>query len=542
MSANGWFPRSAPLIAVVATVVAAASAFAGGIDEARVRKAARVPEVKIAFGVHQSEGGKFTFDDEAPAPPREAVDPEALAAKEMKGLDDAERWLKIANEYAHRGDAARATESARRAIAVFGSLPADQRSDRSLSGLVSAVGLLPKSAETARVVDLAEADPAAGWRTKRLCGEFLLGRCIAAVLGRELGSLAEFRAWATSLAPETTVPKEAVALLDRSVACFDRAVELASAGREAGRTPEEAAEALQARTLLRLVESSIRVTTRDAERAGAAFRGMMQDVQRAAELLPDEPESVTASAFFAFDPTASGPRPTSADDLPEELRAKYTAARARLEVLAKSADRGVAARAIHGLAILRLASSRKPWEPETQTAVEELVRKAVATDPALDCAWFCVAGVMKHGERWDELAKWCEDRAKTRDSLRLRRIWAVAEAKRGAWDASEKQWRAALGIAPGDVCARIGAAVTLARRAATKAELDEAGAILAAVRAKDEASLVYSTPLWFGWMEATIVQTALAGDIATAESAAKTVLEVDPENPVAGEVLAAIGR
>ncbi len=531
------------MIAVVATVaMATSSALAGDVDEARVRKAARVPEVKIAFGVHQSDGGRFTFDDGAPPPPREPVDPEALASKELTGVDDGERWLRIAGEYAHRGDRTKTADAAKRALAAFGKVPADQRTDRSLAGLLSAVSLLPASAESDRVVDLVESDPAAGWRTKRHCGELLVRRCVSAVAGKEIDDPGELRAWASSLGPDTTVSKDAVALLDRAMGCLDRAVALAGAGPKAGRTPDEAAEALLARAPLRLVESSIRGAAKDGERAAAAFRGMMQDVQRAAELLPDEPESVTASAFFAFDPTAPGPRPTSVDDLPEELRAKYAAARARLEVLAKSADRGVAARAIHGLSILTLASSRKPWEPETQKAVEELVRKAVATDPSLDCAWFCVAGVMKQGERWDELVKWCEDRAKTRDNLRLRRIWAVAEAKRGAWDASEKQWRAALGFAPDDVCARIGAAVTLARRAATKAELDEAGAILAAVRAKDEASLVYSTPLWFGWMEATIVQAALAGDLAAAESAAKTVLEVDPENPVAGEVLPAIGR
>jgi tetratricopeptide (TPR) repeat protein len=264
-----------------------------------------------------------------------------------------------------------------------------------------------------------------------------------------------------------------------------------------------------------------------------AVRGAVDDVLAVAAARPDVPEAVVAGVMLSPMADRGRPLPAAGPEPADAARAK--AAVEKLLALTKSPDRSLASRAWHGAALLRFGIVRDP------EAARASARHAVETDPAADRSWILGAGLLREGERWEDLCSWCEKWNAARDAPLARGTWAHAEWMRGDNAAAERRWRALLGDGPEDFRARLGIASCLLARGGAAA-LDEAEKMLTTAREKHPDAVSADRDAWSCWMEHSAVLAYLRGDREAAGSTARRILDAVPSSETAKAVLKSLGK
>jgi tetratricopeptide (TPR) repeat protein len=224
------------------------------------------------------------------------------------------------------------------------------------------------------------------------------------------------------------------------------------------------------------------------------------------------------------------------NSLPDGAQRSLHESVTRLENLGQDPDPRFAAGALEALGILQ-----GPILHEPQRCIASL-RRALALDPARVQAWETLAGTLAQAHAYAELLELCDDQAKRDDAPRNHLLLAKAYEKLRQWDNCEDQVRLAMREDDANFTASLALASLLLRRSdGDAAALADANNWLArseyllAKIPKDRRSqqqlieLTLSRSIYF----------ALSDDVATAREWASAVMQVDKENKVAREILAA---
>jgi tetratricopeptide (TPR) repeat protein len=259
---------------------------------------------------------------------------------------------------------------------------------------------------------------------------------------------------------------------------------------------------------------------------------------KAAEATPSDPRAITLFVAIGTSraPGDTRPGPGKPAELPAPARAVVENGLARLAKLAESEDDAVAARALEGIGAIGFLRADDPAK------VESTLRRAIAKDPSLRQAWTILVGIRLRAQRWDDLVGLLGEWLKTGETAEKRMFLAKAEERRGDGAAAEKQWRLALALDPKGYEPNLGLAAAILRNSKAGDDLEPVDDLFGAAGDTYRPESPEAARRWVELGLTKSVALGLAGDLDGAADAARRVLEFDPPNTAAKEVLAAIGR
>ena len=266
------------------------------------------------------------------------------------------------------------------------------------------------------------------------------------------------------------------------------------------------------------------------------------ELRRASELSPRDYHLLGNVALFELYSLSAqsgraGIQPEATfQTLPESAQRTLRHTLARLEDLAGDANRRLASGALEVLGILQ-----GPVLHEPHSALASLER-ALALDPTRGQAWELAAGTLARTGDYAGLLDLSEDRLRREDTLRSRLLLAKAYEKLRRWEEAEGEVLAALQKSPDDFTANLALTALLLRRSDDPETLAEAGTWLGrsdkALSRLTAAQKPRELLVEYSLLRA--VYLGLTDDVEGARQWTNSVLEVEPENPVAKEILAAM--
>ncbi len=227
----------------------------------------------------------------------------------------------------------------------------------------------------------------------------------------------------------------------------------------------------------------------------------------------------------------------SLDSLPDKSQRSIRGAMTQLENLGDDSDPHFAAGALEVLGVLQ-----GPVLHERRVCVANL-RRALALDPSREQAWDMLAGTLAQAQNYDDLLSVCTDEVRQRDIARSHLLLAKAFEKLKQWGNCEDELRIAVQQDENNFTATLAlGSLLLKQRQNDASVLSEANGWLA--RAE---SIIAKMPKAQRTQQQLIELTlsrsiyfALSGDVETARQWANAVIQVDKENLLAREILAAM--
>lgn len=512
------------LLVTAAALCAAARAGDPAVDRDRLRSAVILPRTGPHgwYFVTGSDGRIHEGGTE-----RGRIDVAELRRRLRGAAGDADLWLDLAGAHRELGDAAAERECRAKAIEILRRRAVEHPSDaRALAALAVPLYAAGDDLGAAEAVRDAERAKEHVWAAHAAAADLLFLQVASQTAGRRLAAIDDVAdAQREGDAPLPPARRES---LEAAAAKYDAAV----AGIDAAGARGRAA----ASVLLR--RSALRRECPPESPAGTSPEDPRRDVQRALELLGDDPFARTLLALEAAmsAPDADGMRHVAPfARLSEDARARVTDHLTRLDALAGAPDPATAARALQGVACVR-------WfvhgdGPATLRALEASVTK----DPQADGSWNALVFLYSGLRQWDGVVQVCEDWVLAGDAPEKRMVLSKALAALGRTDEAVAAWRAAHALDPKGFRTNVGLAAILLQQAE---DGDDLAPVAALLRTASEAMPPrtrepFATTLW-DLNDA--VRLGLSGDAAGAEAAARRILDRDGEFPPAREVLAAVGR
>jgi tetratricopeptide (TPR) repeat protein len=222
--------------------------------------------------------------------------------------------------------------------------------------------------------------------------------------------------------------------------------------------------------------------------------------------------------------------------LPDATQRSLRETIARLENLADDPDPKAASGALEVLGTLE-----GPVLRQTSRCVDTLQR-ALALDPARQRAWEILAGTLARTGRYDDLLAVCADHLRQENTSRAHILLAKAYEKLKQYDDAEEEVLEAIKLSDSDASATLSLAVLLLKRAQDEDTLGDADGWLSRC-----AQLLSATPpaqrnrqLIIDYTLTRGIYYALADDFDAARQWVQTVLQSDPGNESAKEILSAL--
>jgi tetratricopeptide (TPR) repeat protein len=502
----------------VAALCAAGSASAGPsgvVDRERLKKAVRTPEIHWNFSYNITPGDTGDEPDKHDAAP----DVTTLRAQ-LKGDDsDEDRWSALADAYRALGDEVHEKESIQKVLACR-KRRADAHADDgdALASLGDALFMAGDDKGADEAYLRATAAPHSAWKGWAAAGDMLVLRAFNGLAEKRFLDLGEAWAWMQSGSNPLVNSADAARRFADACDRYDKAVSLAPTDIEL--------------RMRRFAYRGLRALHPEAGAAAPTEVELLEDMRKVVELRPNEPRFIACGAMLeiALDPRGPAASGRPIDEHSESAQRRIDAALTKLDVLAKSDDRAVSARALEGTGVLQYTFQHDAVRAEAS------LRMSLAKRPQLRDARSLLLGILKSSERWDDIAKVCRDWLGTGETAFKRLLLASAEAHSGEFTTAEKDWRAALALDPKGFETNVGVAALVLRRAAGDAELKEARALLdSAPTPTDPDGIAIESHL-------NAVCLGLSGDIDAAEKAARGALARDEHDESAREILAALGR
>jgi tetratricopeptide (TPR) repeat protein len=522
-----------------------ARAAAPRFDAERLRSLAKLPmaNVEVGFNVFAEEG--FTFGGEPldlsklKPPAEKAVELRKL----LRGEDqDAERLYQLAGLYLKTG----ATNEARTALDQAGeyfrnrikAAPTNGWERAQLGQVLIALG---QSDEGEKLLQAGtELSPKDG-RCWGALGDWHAARAAAALSATNLEVMVQDGvSLRRSTAPpslSSTERERARRSYQEAKRCYDQAVAVAP----------DSIDAYTHRLTFRwlaaqLLEPALAETDQGSHGPLSAL-GMptaaLADLKRVAELTTNDVYAIAMAAFFdgLSDVSRHSPQQFMSEGgwsaLSESSRQYVRQAMSRLEKLAESTDRAVAAGARAAIGVLQLTIVHSTSEAESN------LRQAVALNPRAEKPWEALSLVLVSSDRWEDLVALGKERLKQKPSARICFMLAKAYERLGNRTETERQLRGGLELSPGDMSCRLGLVAlqlqqatedsTLAQIGQAMAELQKQGIWQAPVQQQMDFELLHG--LYF----------ALAGQREEAVHHFRRLLEVAPQNDTYTEALQAVG-
>lgn len=420
------FSRWLALAVLAAGWVAHAAAPASAPD--RWRRLARLPRVDIQVGLAYQPGRGFSLLAQTANPEREVAE----LRRAMQGRPtDAPRYLGIGRLHTRAGDVTNAVQAWRQAVRLYRqSEVADSENGALLTDFGEALHGAGQMEDAERTLRRAIQIAPHAWRGQALLGRLLADRALGALFG-QIAPAASGEALIEALkrSPPTPGAVETCRRLTREAReASDRAV---TAG------PDQA-EAYAIRALVCSTDHLMSALLRSLEGADsdplevhlASFTlDALPDLQRAAELSPNDTVALGTAAFYELFAAGLAQRGTRMEQLlpgaawaslPETHRRSLRAALARLEELGQGADPRSAASALEIRGALQALALNDLRGAETS------LRRATALEPTRELAWEVLFVCLIAADRWDELLPLAELRVKGQDTVRNRLLLAKA--------------------------------------------------------------------------------------------------------------------
>jgi tetratricopeptide (TPR) repeat protein len=501
-------------------------------DKDKLRQAVNLPSVSVCFGIgFNSENGALLMGEQPAAPPS----PEALLKTLTGKSGDAEVYEQLAESHGSRGQKKEAREASQKAVALYRQRLREQpQSGLAHARLGSALPdeQLPEAEALVRkAVQLAPADPDCWYALGQVLGSKALLVYFGAETRGDLGKLTQV------LARRRLSPQELASgaqLTREIIAAADKVVELAP----------NRVESYQRRCAARLwwqdLMPAMVAMTQHGQGQGFDYLKLLSspeylaDCRRMVEL---DPQSYHALGMLALAEVlvqkaggnislASGQNSKDKEHAQRAL-AEYTA---RLEKLTQSHDAKIAGGAWAVLGSVRFLQG-------DAKAAENHFRRVVVLQPANQYAWDFLLGLLAMTKSSD-LVPMNLERIKQRDDVYTRYLLAKSYAVFADNSHAEEAVRAALKHDAKDYRANLGLAALLLRRsdrsdtlAEAKVHLDRTGESLKTDDVRDRR---------LEWLLLCAIHQGISGQVDDARRTLRQVLEMDPNNATARDVLAGL--
>lgn len=534
------------LILAGACLLARAATPSGGSD--RLRQFVRLPQVSMSvefLGYTADEGFSVLLDAgecraELAKLEKEAGPPERAG----------ERLLRIAWLGRRLGAEAKARQALEEAITELRRrIEAEPENGLLLARLGEAVAQQGGRAEAESLLRRAAARAPQEAEVQLALGGFLLGRSISALMGTDalpantpamsvdlLGRVLERK----PLAAEVEQSRQ---WMDEAIVCFNTAVRLAPDHPDV-LTRRGICFSFQNYTkeILRLAES-IEEGTQEPDSvnvSGALFPvECARDFRRAAELDPQNPRRVTAAAMVELVRAAHEAKrqafgtPETWSLLPETVRIAVRGDLERLLNLGESPDPRLAALASTCAGMLQFMAMN-----DLRGAVISL-RRAVDLNPDHESAWEMLFAALVTQEKFAELLPLAEQRLKQADTARHRIILAKVLERLDRLDQARPHLETAMQQAPKEMLPNLCMAALLLKVSRDGDDLMPAVNFLAKAGHAMGPSPQRSNLVDLQTLRA--LYYALSGKAAMARQILTRLIELDPENDHAKEILSALG-
>lgn len=482
------------VFAFVALSLIAGRAPAGGLDKAKLRKLAKLPEVSVVVSVQFSSTLGFSFNGEKPDPLAEI----ARVRKQLKGdPSDAERYLRLGRLYAKAQLKKEEKQADAKAVALCRQQVREHPDDmRWLAQLGDALVSTGKEEEGEKLLRRAVKEAPNEWRGWLGLAKCVDGLALRALLGDEHFSL-HFHD-AKAVIPELLKRKptakqiaEMRRLWKEARRDYDRAVELAP------REIEPYFRRIASNWIRGMLEAGLRAVKGEKVDMMAAVitPECAAGMSRIARLTPDDPKKVGSAVFvellaYILNGKEAKGDPSAIEDffteqnrsvmerLPAEIRKSVRWGMERLEKLTKHSDKATAAIASELLAdvlmmIKQMNEGRTAFkmpsisesEEEDKTAkIVEHLRRAVDLDPTRDRAWDLLTMLLAEKKNPDEAITIARRRLAVKDNAHNRFYLAKVYADDGQFAKAGKELRAGLKSDSEDLDCRLGLIATMLKR------------------------------------------------------------------------------
>jgi tetratricopeptide (TPR) repeat protein len=458
----------------------------------------------------------------------------AKIQKELRGdAGDAERYARLGDLLDQAGDSEQSRKASKHAVALFRQrLQADPDNARLLAQLGRTLGDMDhyKEAEASLRQAVRRAD--GDWRCWTWLGEYLQHRAVAALFaGKDFGTRWIDGAALAQFITEGKIDRKGVhkaeALLKESLACFDKAVELAP----------NRSEVFYRRAVCHFVTALVRPAAHAALGGKVTVTSLTfpnspraaHDFHRAAQLNPGDPLVVgIAACYQLLVGTANGRQ------LSDKDRQRVVEHLARLKQLAGEPSPEVAAQALSFLAFLHL------FQLNDEDLAVKFYRQTLEIEPGNDSAWDMLTVLVVRSGRVDDAIRLCHERLKHKHTGHNFFLLAKAHAEKREWPQAEAALRAGLKIEPEDFYCTLGLAVALLQRDADAKTRKEAFA-----RLHKASLLVGRPPNTERQQEVLIVEAAynaLYGEVHVARKKLQRLSLLEPDNDQVRQMLKAVGE
>ncbi len=537
-------PAGIALIALVTTLTA--TRFAPAADKDKLRKELRYPTVKCMIGFAVNADGVVIGSDSGIDTDEETPDVRAevdALQNEMTGDDeDAGRYAELSKLYARAKEVGRSKEACTQAIALYRrQAESDPSNGRALTPLGELLVVSDQEDEGEKVLRRALQVAPGEWQGWVTLGQVLGLRAVRVLIGKEAAADSKDLVSSLLRTPSAKLAslrgrELALQLVDEASSCYDRAVALAP------REPRPYLARAAGRLLRFLVR---RRALHQSDPAVSQFEdwvaSMMEalpDLKEVVQLDPTDYRALGMVAFIELTSASAAQKDKLAGPdlppLPESTRQSLRHMLKKLEKMAQSSDRRVAAGAEEVSGFLLLMGLKK------HCAAEAHLRRSLRLNPSPEHAWdlLCAAANGPHATP-DGFLAICQDRLKHKNTakghLLLAQAYQHSQPKK-----FEPEVRAALKLEPDYYLANLTLAVLLLERADDAAALAEASQVLA--RLGKICGKGMSREQWCDCTITWVICEGLKGNVSEAKQVIRCVLYNDPTNERAQSVLDALEK
>jgi tetratricopeptide (TPR) repeat protein len=501
------------------------------VDKQKLRQTLRLPTIHLQQGLEIDIKTGLHLSGQLADGKKEI----AKIHKELKSdASDAERYVLLGELLFDQGEAEQSKMAYKHAAALLRQrLKADPDNAKLLAQLGRALagGGHHKDAEASlrQAVKLGDKD----WQCWTMLGQYLQDRALHALfVGMDTGvnkmlDCAALCQYAAAGKIERKHAHKANVLLKESLACFDKAVELA---------PKES-EVFYRRAVchfgIALLRPALHVAHGEKVPLSAVALPISAkaaaDFDRAAQLQPDDPLLLGTAALYQWMvSTARGNQTT------DKERLRMGGYVQQLKELAGNSNPDIAARASNLLGFMHFAALN-----DLENA-EKYYRQTVKIEPANDAAWDMLTVLVIASGRVDECIRVCEQRLKCKQSGHNCFLLAKAHAENNELVQAEMALRQGVKVEPGNFHCQLGLATILLMQeggAKTRKEafnrLHEAGKLLGNPPRAEWASELQI---------AEAAYHALYGETHVARKKLTRLSLLEPENDRVRELLKVVGE
>jgi tetratricopeptide (TPR) repeat protein len=525
------------VVTLLVFVCAALPTAAQEVDQAKLRKAARLPKISLLGGVgFNSDTGFFLLGETRDVRPKIAA-----LQKTLKGdATDAATYYRLGDLYDEAKEEKKAKDAYEQAVRLYRQRLKDDPDNGRLLAEFGAALLAVENDEEGETVLRKAARKAPGEATAWLeLGRHLESRALYTLIGDPSGKgkhlgLAALLAIVLKGKLAAQFETRAAPIEAEARTCFDRAVAAAP------KNPRCYVDRACFHTRFGMMHAAFRASRGEDENLARAMYSeeTLADLEQVAELSPDDYRAQGVVALYAVMVAAGKAEDRSPKAIlaamPKKARQDFDKRVARLEKLTASPEREKAAGAEEVLALVC-------WLGKGDAdLMQKHARRAVELNPAREQAWDALTIAAVIGGDAEETLRICQERVKKRDSARARFLLAKSLADKGDFDQAERELRQAVALDGSHYHAQLGLAAVLLRRAEKAAILEEAGKHLdlasrtlddkASAEERDKHALLKG------------IHQGLSGERLAARQTLLKILDTDKDNRDAKAALAALGE